>query len=329
MEIDLSILWIVVQIATTLFIGWVVGRLVGKFVKVLAVRLKLDEQIERTYIGRRFKEAGVTLSSILDVLARIYVYAVAFDVAAGISGVPEVAEVTGRILGFMPYLIAGVIVALIGFVFSDFVVYLVMPRTAGFYPTFIRSITRVVLYLISILAGLTVMQIEVPILATVVTAFVWSIAVGLGVGLAVALGLGFKDAIAKRADRIIRAAGLEVASREEKLKIDRVRDTIRGLRDRIRELETERDEYKQRLSEIEEAVKLKVEELTTPTPNIEDRIRELVKGRGEVRSLYGGFEVEVKDLEHFPWCEVMLTLKTAGYEVIFTKRDDQYIILAK
>jgi hypothetical protein len=325
----LDMLWLAAKIIIVIAVGWIVGRLLGRLAKMIAVRLRIDEQLEkRTYIGKQLKDAGIKISSVIDVLARLYVYAVAFHIAATMTDIQGIVTTSRTIVDFMPFLIFGIFVTVIGFIFSDYLIRIVIPISARA-STIIGSALRGILYLISILAGLTAMKLEIPILTTLATALIWSTMLGLAIGLAVALALGLKDAIAKRAEDIVSSIDLGLEAAEEKLRIDKVREVVAGLRNRIKELEAEVEQYKSRLKEMEEARKIKLEELAIPTINIYDRLREIVKGRGEVREAYGGFEVEVLDLENFPWCEVLIALKGAGFDVIFTKRDEKYLIIGR
>lgn len=325
----MDILWLIAKIAFVVVVGWIVGMLLGRLAKMLAIKLKIDDNLEKkTYIGRQLKDIGIKVSSIVDILVRIYVYAVTFHIVATMTDIQSVITLSKTILDFVPFLIFGIFVMIIGFIFSDYIVRIVIPISMRV-STVIGSALRGILYLISIIAGLTAMKLEIPILTTFATALIWSSMLGLAIGLAIALALGLKDTVARRAEDIVSSIGLGLEAAEEKLRMDRIREVVAGLRSRIKELEAEVEQYKSKLREIEEARKIKLEELAIPTVDLHDRLREIVKGRGEVREVYGGFEVEVVDLENFPWCEVLVALKGAGFDVIFTKRGERYVIIGK
>ncbi|MEM2739556.1 MAG: hypothetical protein QXQ29_01985 [Candidatus Bathyarchaeia archaeon] len=329
MEAYSDILWLVSKIVVVVAAGWIVGILLGRLARVLVIRLKVDDHLEKkTYIGKQFKDTGIRISSIVDVLVRIYVYAVAFHMAAIMTDIQGIINLSKAVVDFIPFLIFGIFVMIIGFIFSDYLVRIVIPTSVKV-STVIGSALRGILYLISILAGLTAMKLEIPILTTLATALIWSTMLGLAIGLSVALALGLKDVVARRAEDIVSSIGLGLEAAEEKLKMDRIREVVTGLRSRIKELEAEVEQYRSRLREMEEARKIKLEELSVPTIDFYDRLREIVKGRGEVREVYGGLEVEVLDLENFPWCEVLVALKGAGFDVIFTKRDEKYVVIGR
>lgn len=200
-----------------LLVGWIAGRALGKGVSKLLERAAVDEALRKTVLGKVLERSKLPPTKFFDLLARWFVYLIAILAAADALEVEALSSFIRTIVQYIPNLIAGVLVLIFGFIFSDFVGDLIrsMGKESGVeYLGPLSGGVKLLLYFIVIVVALTVMKIDVSIVYVFANALAWGMAVGISVGLGIAFGFGFKDFIAKNAERWFRSAS-EAAKRSE------------------------------------------------------------------------------------------------------------------
>jgi hypothetical protein len=60
-----------------------------------------------------------------------------------------------------------------------------------------------------------------------------------------------------------------------------------------------------------------------------ERLKSMVKDTAEVRSVYGGFEIQVLEPTLFPWYKVVNQLLEIGQEVWINKREGKICIISE
>ncbi len=200
----IAILPRVISILIILAIGWVVGRIIGKGISKILEKAGVDDAFHETVIGRVVERSGFTITRFLDLIIRWFIYLVALFAVVDILDIPVFSEFMQDVVGYLPSLIAGVFILLVGFIVTDLIgdafisvgkefrIALSGPLAAGL---------RLVLYFVIVMIALKTMKIDVEILYTFATALAWGIAVGVSVGLGIAFGWGLKDAVSKNAQK--------------------------------------------------------------------------------------------------------------------------------
>ncbi|MEM2904187.1 MAG: hypothetical protein QW587_00415 [Candidatus Bathyarchaeia archaeon] len=309
----------VVGAVIILAIGWVAGHLLARAVAGVIRRGKIEEAFRKTIFGKTLERSGVTLATFFNLLVRWLVYLMALLGAVDIMGVKILGTFMNVVVQYLPSLIGGTLIFVIGLIAADFVgdVIAVVSKEAKIeYANIFVAGLRLLLYFVVAVVALTVMKIDVSILHIFANALAWGSAVGVSVGLGIALGWGFKDTIARNAERWIRATRTTAERVEEATELE-------ALRERVRELEASLAEHKARLEAYEKLRKARVEELTAPVPDLDSRLVEIVGESGRVSSEYGGYEIEVLDTVAFPWSDVATILYSQGFDVWLSKKGDK------
>ena len=189
-----------------LVVGWAAGRLIGRGFSKILDKAGLDEALRRTVIGKALDRTKITIVGFFDLVIRWFVYLIAILAAVDILQISILSSFISQIVQYLPRFIAGIFILLIGFIVADFVADAL--RAVGkegrleYAPIFADAL-RFVFYFVVLAIGLSTMQVDVNILYIFANALAWGIALGIAVGLGIAFGWGFKDAIAKRADKWI------------------------------------------------------------------------------------------------------------------------------
>jgi hypothetical protein len=189
-----------------LVVGWAAGRLTGRGLSKILDKAGLDEALRRTAIGKALDRTRITIVGFFDLVIRWFVYLVAILAAVDILQISILSNFISQIVQYLPRFIAGVFILLIGFIVADFVADAL--RAVGkegrleYAPIFADAL-RFVFYFVVLAIGLSTMQVDISVLYIFANALAWGIALGVAVGLGIAFGWGFKDAIAKRADKWI------------------------------------------------------------------------------------------------------------------------------
>ena len=59
------------------------------------------------------------------------------------------------------------------------------------------------------------------------------------------------------------------------------------------------------------------------------RLKAIIEEHGDIKSVYGGFEITVRDSFNFPWNKVLTLLVDLDHEVWIEKEEDYLIIKTK
>jgi len=193
-----------------LLVGWVAGRLIGKGLSRVFDKAGVDDAIRRTAIGKALERTKITIVGFFDLIVRWFIYLIAILAAVDILKISVLSAFMSRVVEYLPSFIGGIFILLVGFIVVDFVADALRGvakegqlEYAGLFAGFLR----VLLYFVVLVIGLSTMKIDASILNVFANAMAWGIAAGIAVGLGIALGWGFKDAIAKRADKWLDNAG--------------------------------------------------------------------------------------------------------------------------
>ena len=201
-----------------LFIGWMFGRVVGSIVGRITSRTGLDRSLRSTPLGRVFGEADQDVSSVFNILARWFIYGIAFLAAANVLAIPALSQWIIIALTYLPALIAGILIIIFGFILADFVGDMIdrnrMTRRTSRYKTWLADATRILLYFVVVVIGLDTMGIDVTILYILAIALAGGLAIGVAIAIGIGFGMGMKDYINNHMDEWARKTKDEVENRE-------------------------------------------------------------------------------------------------------------------
>jgi len=175
--------------AVLLVIGWALGTVVGRLVKALMVRFKLDN-----YLSSRWPI--FKLSELLPLVFEWVVYLAFVNMAAQALGVAAITEFVSFVVGFIPGIAEAIAVFVVGYIFADYTSAAIARSGVGFSAAMSKIAFWLIIYgtaavsLPLIMANVAPLGNAVPF-ATIV----------FEIGLAIAFGLGLKGVIAEAASR--------------------------------------------------------------------------------------------------------------------------------
>jgi small-conductance mechanosensitive channel len=102
-------------------LGYVVGTIVGKAVNYLVERLGLERAFDQTSVGRSFRSSGLDLSNLIGGVVKAFIIILAVILAIEILNVGgTLGAYLIAIADYLPRLLAGILIIIIGAVFADF-----------------------------------------------------------------------------------------------------------------------------------------------------------------------------------------------------------------
>ncbi len=192
-----------------LLIGWVIGRAVAAVVRRIADRIELDRMVLDTPLGRMMGGTESAVSGAFGKLAAWFIYALAILAAANVLAIATLSEWVATAVSYLPALIAGLLVIVLGFVVADFVGDAIMRTRAAThtaYTSWFATGTRMFLYFTAIVIGLDTMGIDVGILYVFARALAWGLAAAIAIGVGVAFGWGGREYVAEHIDNWMSSA---------------------------------------------------------------------------------------------------------------------------
>jgi hypothetical protein len=178
-----------------LFIGWIIGHVIGRITKEILKRLKIDKILFR---GRR---PILRISGIIPVMISWSIYLLFIQSAVEVLGVKVLVDALGAFLVFLPKLVEAIIIMLAGYAIAEYVRARIEESEVEYASLIAKTIFFLVIY-VAIATALPLIGIETFLINALLLVLVGSV----GAGVAIAIGLGLKDEVkrfvrAKRARR--------------------------------------------------------------------------------------------------------------------------------
>lgn len=201
-----SVMPAVIGAIIVLFIGWVVGRLLGKGVRILLDKLVETHIISGAESLATLKKEGLTVGYIGDIAVRCVVYLIAIIAAADILDMDYLSSLVTMIVTYIPHIIAFVVILIVGFILSDYFIDFLGKFYEHANVELIKPILivfRVFLYFVVVILALSQLMLDLTIIYTFVTPIAWGIGLGVGAGIAVVIGFGLKNRSEEIVDKFI------------------------------------------------------------------------------------------------------------------------------
>ena len=198
-----------------LFIGWIIGRILGEVVTQFVDRAKLDRMVLDTPLGNILGGTERAVSHAFGTLTRWFVYALAILAAADVLAIAILSQWINTAVSYLPAFIAGLLVIVLGFVVADFIgdaIRRTQAATQTRYTKWFATGVQMFLYFVVIVIGLDTMGIDVGILFVFARALAWGLAIAIALGVGIAFGLGGKEYVEENIDRWARSGKSEVSS---------------------------------------------------------------------------------------------------------------------
>jgi uncharacterized membrane protein len=167
-----------------LLVGWLIGKVVGIVTKEIMKKMKADSYFK---FGRGF-EVSKIFSLIVSWI--IYLAFIQAAVSQEVLGIPTLETFVGQILAFIPGILEGMVIILVGYILAKYVQGQIIASKAE-YSEFIGQVVFFFTIIITIALALPFVGINPELINNIILVLVASI----GIGVAIALGLGLKETI--------------------------------------------------------------------------------------------------------------------------------------
>lgn len=195
-----------------LLIGWIVGRLLGKAVRIVLDKISEQHIVEQIADQGSFsgsvKSAGITVGYIGDIAVRIFVYLIAILAAVDILNMDYMSRLMTVIVEYIPHVVAFIIILVVGLLLAD---YFIDFLTRYYAKQDIQLISpflfllRIFLYFVIVVLALSQLMLDLTIIYTFVTPIAWGIGLGLGAAIAIIVGFGLRNRSEAIMDKVIDA----------------------------------------------------------------------------------------------------------------------------
>jgi len=176
-----------------LLVGWIIGKVLGMVTKEILKRFKADVYFK---FGKGFEVSkifGLIVSWI------IYLAFIQAAVSTEVLGIPTLELFVGQVLAFIPGVLGGMVIILVGYILAKYVQGQIIATKAK-YSNFIGQVIFFFTIIITIALALPFVGIDPSLINNIILILVASI----GIGIAIALGLGLKDSVAIIAKKYIK-----------------------------------------------------------------------------------------------------------------------------
>jgi small-conductance mechanosensitive channel len=200
----------IVGALVVLIIGWIVGRLLGRAIRIVLDKVSeqhiVEEGADVASIRGSFKNAGLTVGYVGDIAVRIVVYLIAVLAAVDILKMEYLSQLMMMVVEYIPHVVAFVIIFVVGFIlidaFIDFLNRYYSKKDVQFIDP-VLVLVRIFLYFVTAILALSQLELDLTIIYTFVTPIAWGIGIGLGAAIAIIVGFGLKNRSEAIMDKVL------------------------------------------------------------------------------------------------------------------------------
>jgi hypothetical protein len=210
LENVVAVLPAIIGALIVLLLGWIVGRLLGK-----AVRIVIDKAlatvttapvISESDVGKTVVTSHVSLGYLGDITMRCVVYLIAILAAVDILNLDYLSKFMTEVLSYIPHVVAFVIILVVGIILVDYFIdffrnYSQTSNIELINPVLV--LLRLFLYFVVIMLALSQLLLDLTIIYTVITPIFWGIGIGLGAAIAIVVWFGMKNRSEQIMDKIM------------------------------------------------------------------------------------------------------------------------------
>jgi len=179
-----------------LFIGWIIGRVLGKVVSGVLDKIGVDDALLKTSLGKAIEQSGTGVVPFFDLIVRWFIYLIAIVAAANVLRLEFLTTLLQNIVVYLPHIAMFLIILIAGFIivdyFSDILGGRGKTQDIEFLGVIILAL-RVFFYFIILMLALSQLLIDLTIIYTFITPIAWGVGIGIGAGIAIFIGFGLKD----------------------------------------------------------------------------------------------------------------------------------------
>lgn len=186
-----------------LVVGFVVGRFVGDLVADLVSGFSFGQYLRETPLEPLGDQEG-EFGRIIGTVVAYYVYLITLLAVADILNVDALSRFLDELVAYLPALVGGLAVLLVGIWAAERVAALVADVDDSRTTNIVAVVVKVFIYYLTVTIALATIGFEIALLTTLFTGFVvaffGALALALAIGIGVAVGLGSKEYVAENVD---------------------------------------------------------------------------------------------------------------------------------
>jgi len=173
-----------------LLLGYFIAYILGNSVRILLDKLGLDKQLEKAHVMHKFGKSKI--SAILGEIIKWYIFIVFIGAAVELLRLGTLTSLLTSFVSWLPNLIAGILVVLVGVLVAHFVEHKMTEHTKMKGMELAAKAVKIVLYFIVAVIALAQIGIDVSFLEWVFLILVASVAIGITIALGISLGHALK-----------------------------------------------------------------------------------------------------------------------------------------
>ncbi len=206
LENTMAVLPAVLGALVVLIIGWIIGRLLGKGVRILLDKAISAPVIGDSDLGKSITRSGITVGHLGDIAVRCIVYLIAILAAVDILNLDYLSKFMTNVVQYIPHVIAFVIILVVGIILTDFFIdmfrnYSQNSKIELLNPVLI--LLRLFLYFVVVVLALSQLMLDLTIIYTIITPIFWGIGIGLGAAIAIIVWYGMKHRSEEIMDKVM------------------------------------------------------------------------------------------------------------------------------
>ncbi|WP_144905773.1 mechanosensitive ion channel family protein [Halobellus captivus] len=194
---------VVLGALVVLVIGFIVGRVIGDIVADIVGGFDVGRYLRETPLERLSDSEG-EFGRIIGLLVTYYIYLLTLLAVADILAIDALSGLLDTFAAYLPALIGGLLVLLVGIWVAERVGMLVSDMGEGRMIHGASLVVKVLIYYITITIAVATIGFEILVLTNLFTAFIaaffGALAIALAIGIGLAVGLGGQDYVAENID---------------------------------------------------------------------------------------------------------------------------------
>lgn len=187
------------QAIMIIVVGFIVGKSFGFLVYRGAERFVLAEALRKTSVGRAILRSGYSPGRFMGDVSRWIIYLATLLLALLALGVPRLNAFIDSFISYIPALVTGSIIFVVGVIFADWVGDTLSKgsESSNQLYGYVGNGAKIFLYFVVLTIALAQMKVDVTIIYIFAQALSWAIAIAVGIALGIGLGWAFKENIAE------------------------------------------------------------------------------------------------------------------------------------
>ena len=200
-----------------LIIGWIVGRVGSSIFAKILRRANVDETVGKTDFGTAIANSGMTVTGLFSSLLKWFIYLIFIMAAVNVLNIPIFANFLNAVVLYIPNLIAGVLVLVVGLIAVNFLMKWMGGMLKGQDVPFTEWIIiglQALLSLVVIVIALDQWRIQTAIIYTFLVPLAWGISAGIAIAIGISVGVGAKDIVAEYLRKMVESGEKKAKEKE-------------------------------------------------------------------------------------------------------------------